>query len=156
MAAGTGNDPRGFSVPAAGDLQPGGLYCCCGGYSPTHHSFRGITPCVITSYSIHYTKLYDPAIFLLVLGMTVRYTHALLRHSEEMHLGKKSRTACRTNVATEQAWVGSRIARSWERNLHRITSYNICYTKLLRARMVTHEQEPNPSGYFSVEASPHQ
>ena len=46
------------------------------------------------------------------------YAHALLRHSEEIHLGKKSRTVCRTKVATEQAWVGSRIARSWERNLH--------------------------------------
>ena len=59
-----------------------------------------------------------PAIFLQVIGMTVRYTHALLRHSEETHLGKKSRTVCRTKVAAEQAWVGSRIARSWERSLH--------------------------------------
>lgn len=59
-----------------------------------------------------------PAIFLQVIGMTVRYTHALLRQSEEAHLGKKSRTVCRTRVAAEQAWVGSRIARSWEKSLH--------------------------------------
>ena len=61
--------------------------------------------------------LHLPAIFLQVVGMTVRYTHALLRHSEEVHLGKKSRTVCRTRTASEQAWVGSRIARSWERSI---------------------------------------
>lgn len=59
-----------------------------------------------------------PAIVLQVVGMTVRYAHALLRHAEEIHHGKKSRTVCRTKVAAEQAWVGSRIARSWERSLY--------------------------------------
>ena len=59
-----------------------------------------------------------PSIFLQVTGMTVRYTHALLRHSEEVHLGKKSRTVCRARTAAEQAWVGSRISRSWERSVH--------------------------------------
>jgi cobalt/nickel transport system permease protein len=65
--------------------------------------------------SLRFLRL--PAIFLQVVGMTVRYTHALLRHSEEVHLGKKSRTVCRTRTASEQAWVGSRIARSWERSI---------------------------------------
>ncbi len=58
-----------------------------------------------------------PKVFLQVIGMTVRYTHALLRYSEEVHFGKKSRTVCRTKTAAEQAWVGSRIAHSWERSL---------------------------------------
>lgn len=59
-----------------------------------------------------------PAVFLQVVGMTVRYTHTLLCRSEEAYLGKKSRTVCRGRVAAEQAWVGSRIARFWERSLH--------------------------------------
>jgi cobalt/nickel transport system permease protein len=41
----------------------------------------------------------------------------LQRYSEEVHFGKKSRTVCRTKTAAEQAWVGSRIAHSWERSL---------------------------------------
>jgi cobalt/nickel transport system permease protein len=59
-----------------------------------------------------------PSIFLQVIGMTVRYTYALLRHSEEIHLGKKSRTVCRGRTAAEQSWVGSRIAQSWEKSIH--------------------------------------
>ncbi len=59
-----------------------------------------------------------PAIFVQVAGMTVRYLYALLRHSEEIHLGKKSRTVCRGKIASEQAWAGSRIAQSWDRSLH--------------------------------------
>jgi cobalt ECF transporter T component CbiQ len=59
-----------------------------------------------------------PSIFLQVIGMTVRYTYALLRQSEEVHLGKKSRTVCRGRTPAEQAWVGSRIARSWEKSIH--------------------------------------
>lgn len=58
-----------------------------------------------------------PPVFLQVVGMTVRYTHAFLRNSEEMHLGKKSRTVCRGPVAAGQAWAGSRIAHAWERSL---------------------------------------
>ncbi len=59
-----------------------------------------------------------PAIFVQVAGMTVRYLHALLRLSEDLHLGKTSRTVCRGRTASEQAWAGSRIAHSWERSLH--------------------------------------
>jgi len=59
-----------------------------------------------------------PPLFLQVGGMTVRYVHALLRQSEEMHLGKKSRSVCRLPVRAEQAWAGSRLAASWERSLH--------------------------------------
>lgn len=59
-----------------------------------------------------------PPIFVQVLGMTVRYLHAFHRQSEEIHLAKKSRSVCRAPIATEQAWVGSRIANAWERGLH--------------------------------------
>ncbi len=69
-----------------------------------------------------------PAVFLQVVGMTVRYTHALLRRSEEGYLGKKSRTVCRGKVAAEQAWVGSRIARSWERSLHLMEEVGMAMT----------------------------
>jgi cobalt/nickel transport system permease protein len=59
-----------------------------------------------------------PATFLQIVGMTVRYLHVFHRHSEEVHLGKKSRSVCRTRLADEQAWVASRIASAWERGLH--------------------------------------
>lgn len=65
-----------------------------------------------------------PPFFLLVAGMTVRYIHALLRMSEEIHLGKRSRTVCRAGIGAEQAWAGSRIAHSWEKSLHLMEDVN--------------------------------
>jgi cobalt/nickel transport system permease protein len=65
--------------------------------------------------SLRFLRL--PPLFLQVTGMTVRYTHALLRQLEEIHLGKKSRTVCRTPASRERAWAGSRIGASWERSL---------------------------------------
>jgi len=62
-----------------------------------------------------------PAVFLHTAGMTVRYLHLLLRQSEEVHLGKKSRTICRRPLASDQMWVGSRIAAAWEKSLHLMT-----------------------------------
>lgn len=59
-----------------------------------------------------------PPMFLQVAGMTVRYLHAFHRQSEETYLGKKSRSVCRVPLASEQAWVGSRIAAAWSRGLH--------------------------------------
>jgi cobalt ECF transporter T component CbiQ len=58
-----------------------------------------------------------PPMFLQVAGMTVRYLHIFHRQSEEMHLGKKSRSVCRAPMAAEHAWVGSRIAGAWDRSL---------------------------------------
>ena len=66
--------------------------------------------------SLRFLRL--PPLFLQVVGMTVRYTHALFRHSEETHLGRKSRTVGRSSLSSRQAWVGSRLAHSWERSLH--------------------------------------
>ena len=59
-----------------------------------------------------------PPLFLQTAGMTVRYLHLLLRQSEEVHLGRKSRTICRRPLASDQMWVGSRIAAAWEKSLH--------------------------------------
>jgi len=65
--------------------------------------------------SLRFLRL--PPLFLQVVGMTVRYTHALLRTSEEAHLGRISRTVGRSSLASRQAWVGSRLAHAWERSL---------------------------------------
>jgi len=62
-----------------------------------------------------------PALFLQTIGMTVRYLHLLLHQSEEVHLAKKTRTVCRGSVASDQMWVGSRLAAAWERSLHLMT-----------------------------------
>jgi cobalt/nickel transport system permease protein len=69
-----------------------------------------------------------PAVFLQVTGMTVRFIHAFHRQSEEILLGKKSRTVCRPPVASEQAWVGSRIAQAWERSLQLMQEVNDAMT----------------------------
>ncbi len=62
-----------------------------------------------------------PSLFVQTIGMTVRYLHLLLRQSEEVHLGKKSRTICRRPLTADQMWVGSRIAAAWEKSLHLMT-----------------------------------
>lgn len=62
-----------------------------------------------------------PPLFVQTIGMTVRYLHLLLRQSEEVHLGKKSRTICRRPLASDQMWVGSRLAAAWEKSLHLMT-----------------------------------
>ena len=69
-------------------------------------------PPVITSYSIHYTKLYE-------------------RHHRG---GKRSRSMRRELfvAASRSLPSGSKIWTTWE-EASRITSYNVCYTKLLRA-----------------------
>jgi len=69
-----------------------------------------------------------PSLFLQTAGMTVRYLHLLLGQSEETHLGKKSRTICRRPLATDQMWVGSRIAAAWEKSLHLMTDVSEAMT----------------------------
>jgi len=69
-----------------------------------------------------------PSLFVQTIGMTVRYLHLLLRQSEEVHLGKKSRTICRSPLASDQLWVGSRIAAAWEKGLHLMTDVSDAMT----------------------------
>ena len=60
---------------------------------------------VITSYSIHYTKLYDMSLGQVQEGLNI--------------------------IDEALAFVEDSDERYWEAEL-RITSYNVCYTKLLR------------------------
>lgn len=87
-----------------------------------------------------------PPVFLQVTGMTVRYIHAFLRQSEEIHLGKKSRTICRARIAADQAWAGSRIARSWEKSLHLMEEVAAAMT----ARGFTGKAKFPPSPWFGA------
>lgn len=66
--------------------------------------------------SLRFLRL--PSLFLQVVGMTVRYTHTLFRSSEDAHLGRKSRTVGGSPRSSRQAWIGSRLAHTWERSLH--------------------------------------
>ena len=91
---------------------------------------------VITSYSIHYTKLYDAlGALAALLGFAWHWAAAaavlaagLALHSAQLAgflrwLRKPSREALPAGRgAWEEAFA----------SLHRITSYNVCYTKLLR------------------------
>lgn len=87
-----------------------------------------------------------PPVFLQATGMTVRYLHAFLRHAEEMHLGKKSRSVCRARIGAEQAWAGSRIARSWEKGLHLMGEVAAAMT----ARGFTGSAKFPPSPWFGA------
>ena len=81
---------------------------------------------VITSYSIHYTKLYDTA--LNVLGTTqIKYGDI------EIDLSKPFERITMIDAVKKYSGVDFNEVGSLEaaRSL-RITSYNVCYTKLLR------------------------
>ena len=75
---------------------------------PSSSSTLRTWSCVITSYSIHYTKLYDGRASL-VRGLVMA-------------------GACSSLMASGLAGQDPRALAL----LHRITSYNVCYTKLLR------------------------
>ena len=87
-----------------------------------------------------------PPIFLQVTGMTVRYVHAFLRQSEEIHMGRKSRSICRAKTGEDQAWTGSRIARSWEKSLHLMEEVGAA----MKARGFTGEAKFPPSPWFGA------
>ena len=121
---------------------------------------RRLSPPVITSYSIHYTKLYD----------AVRHRGAARDREEELggdpggcaaeggsavdiprrrrirRRGTLSRNGEGTSQGGEAPWIGGTgcpqnpLQRCYcppgysPRSFARITSYNVCYTKLLRAK----------------------
>lgn len=87
-----------------------------------------------------------PPVFVQAAGMTVRYIHAFLRHTEDLHLGKKSRTVCRAAVGSEQAWAGSRIAQAWERSLHLLEEVSAA----MKARGFTGEAKFPPSPWLGA------
>ena len=88
---------------------------------------------VITSYSIHYTKLYESAISLLIslLNNQVTISSDLLNNP---HQQDKKWT---TGITECMCWrephrTRDSLSSSGAKSLIRITSYNVCYTKLLR------------------------
>lgn len=87
-----------------------------------------------------------PPVFLQAAGMTVRYIHAFLRQSEEIHMGKKSRSVCRGRIRADQAWAGSRIARSWEKSLHLMEEV----AAAMNARGFTGKAKFPPSHWFGA------
>ena len=93
---------------------------------------------VITSYSIHYTKLYD---FVSRFGDQVVLLHSGLSASERfdqwslaMSGEAKIVIGARSAVFAPLADLGLIVVdEEHDAGLkHRITSYNVCYTKLLR------------------------
>ena len=76
-----------------------------------HKLNKTITVIVITSYSIHYTKLYDLKFFLLMPN--------ILEISSGAVLSLAGRKLPASFNLSSTPWA-------------RITSYNVCYTKLLR------------------------
>ena len=81
---------------------------------------------VITSYSIHYTKLYD----LLGARRQAEGLEALGQIAGGQGLAGRARGASFEQVGRQIGHV--HLERAKCRVLFRITSYNVCYTKLLR------------------------
>ena len=77
---------------------------------------------VITSYSIHYTKLYDALYIGLIVFFAFFYTAIVFNPTETAD-----------NLKKHGGFIPG--IRPGERT--RITSYNVCYTKLLRAPRIT-------------------
>ena len=106
----------------------------------------GITPAgnfegVITSYSIHYTKLYDGTFAnqANLRRMAERFTSEGVNVAEEPVEVKRTISLVRFGgfpgqaAANEMATKARRAGIAAEViNKYRITSYNVCYTKLLR------------------------
>ena len=116
---------------------------------------------VITSYSIHYTKLYDAFLFIEALadgavragmgrkeairlaaatvegaGRMVRETGRHPAELKDMVISPGGTTAAGIAALETGAFRGtvlSAVFAAWQRSRElRITSYNVCYTKLLR------------------------
>ena len=80
------------------------------------HGWRMI---VITSYSIHYTKLYDTR----VADTATPQSAAVMPMYDSQVFSRISGSSGKV------VWT---VIGSSSSNFHRITSYNVCYTKLLR------------------------
>ncbi len=56
--------------------------------------------------------------FVLITGMTHRYTFVLLRAAENMHLAKRARTIVPGTAGAERRWTGDRIGALFSRSRH--------------------------------------
>ena len=99
---------------------------------------------VITSYSIHYTKLYDISLQWTDLPVTYYVTNRDVPGVTASQLQSTIERAFDTWTGTDGIRLSSRFggytaAEPFEDDFttvigFRITSYNVCYTKLLRDR----------------------
>ena len=110
--------------------------------------FTAAAACVITSYSIHYTKLYDSGRSknVIVLPNGENVYPEVIEHKINTH-GWVVESLVLENNGQIEAWIypdyeyvdeqtaGANRAdrRAFIAQLLRITSYNVCYTKLLRS-----------------------
>ena len=96
---------------------------------------------VITSYSIHYTKLYDYEVIEECLRRALQHLYQQRKREQLQQYGQlleTNETELMNHVVTQ---LFSRIPEDVDSSLEflnkmgypiRITSYNVCYTKLLR------------------------
>ena len=78
---------------------------------------------VITSYSIHYTKLYDDG----------RQINRMNKYVSPEYINAYSSNTGEKRSREKHTYSGKSILKLIGKNLgSRITSYNVCYTKLLR------------------------
>ena len=103
-------------------------------------STRGMPSDVITSYSIHYTKLYegvDQVPVDRILDQELRLAVVHCHRPERIHrrklIGRKGNGVVML-ASVEGLPVPVAAAQGVHSFLCRITSYNVCYTKLLRDR----------------------
>ena len=82
--------------------------------------------CVITSYSIHYTKLYDKDVVKAPKGY---HPVATIAGYDSYYLNVMAGPSRKWLFTWEKdhEWVNGPVYKE-----NRITSYNVCYTKLLR------------------------
>ena len=101
---------------------------------------KGIDCVVITSYSIHYTKLYDKRLDRppQTCGVArVNDYRQMALAFDNGHGGDIQCVARRRFKRADAALAKYHVGIAARRNVFgRITSYNVCYTKLLRARGV--------------------
>ena len=90
---------------------------------------------VITSYSIHYTKLYETILFVITDGGDNVSKNSANMVAKEIAEQKKDERSAFTftsilfGVGDEADFKKAKEDMGID---HRITSYNVCYTKLLR------------------------
>ena len=88
--------------------------------------------CVITSYSIHYTKLYEAG--LAWAGVATVAAILVPMAGAAVGVAMIMPTAMAASIGPFPRIAGA--ASSLAGFVHRITSYNVCYTKLLRSSFV--------------------
>ena len=103
---------------------------------------------VITSYSIHYTKLYDICRMTKIMRRSMRTTSIRFTGSSRMKINQQNKSNTKEDAQHPLFYANLRDElllpvqhTPQKRHLHlnrsRITSYNVCYTKLLRGAIGT-------------------